>query len=205
MKQSTHVAIFLRPSTIAPGGSADQGGELARIASGRDWTTVATFHDHTNLLQAAARHEFDIAMVWSLSQLGQTTRHVIDVVNSLHRQGVDLFSHEDGIDTTTGSGRSAFVSFVALARLEHEQLRERARISLDRARRNGTRLGRPSNMNPGMQAAIIALHERGVSVRRIARQLRVGHATICKALQATTIHPAPKGSLTLPETVLGRP
>lgn len=186
MKQSTRVAIFLRPSSIAPGETVDQSTELARITSGRDWTTVATFHDHTNLLQAAARHEFDVAMVWSLSQLGQTTRHVIDVVNALHRHGVDLYSHQDVIDTTTSLGKSAYVSFVALARHEHEQLRERSRIALARARRNGVRLGRPTNLNDSVRAAIHVLHGQGTSIRQIARQLRVGNATIYKALQAAT-------------------
>jgi hypothetical protein len=53
-------------------GAADrQFPALADVASGRDWATVATFHDHTNLLQAAARRAFDVAMVWSLSWGGR--------------------------------------------------------------------------------------------------------------------------------------
>ena len=50
-------------------------------------------------------------------------------------------------------------------------------------------------MNDGVRAAIIALHQRGVSIRQIARQLRVGNATVYKALQAvadpTTIQASP--------------
>lgn len=89
------------------------------------------------LLQAAAIREFDVLAIWSSSHIGRTTRHAIDVVNPPHRHGIDLHSDEDGIDTTIGPGNSVPVSFVPLARHEHEQLRERSRISLDRAHRIG--------------------------------------------------------------------
>jgi DNA invertase Pin-like site-specific DNA recombinase len=202
-------AIYCR--LPAPTGNADEdrGIELKEIASARGWTVVATFSDQANpttarsnspgldaLLQAAARREFDVLVVQSLSHLATTLSALIRVLNELGSHGIDLLACDDGIDTSPSAGKSAFAAFVALAQFERTLIRERARISLDRARRNGTRLGRPSNMNPGVRAAIIALHERGVSVRRIARQLRVGHATISKALQAAATHPAPKGSQT---------
>lgn len=104
--------------------------------------------------QVAARRAFDVAMVWFLSQLRQATRLVIDVANALHRHGVDLYSRQGAIDTTTSLGKSAYVSFAALARHEHEQFRERFRIGLARARRNGVRLGRPMNLNDSVRAAI---------------------------------------------------
>ena len=120
--------------------------------------------------------------VWSISRIGRTTRHVIGAVNALHRHGIDLYSHEDGLDTMTGSGKSAAVSFVPLARREQEQHRERSRISLGRAHRNGVRLGWSSNLKESVQAAIVALRERGVSIRSMVGQLRFGNSTLCKVL-----------------------
>lgn len=202
------VALYYRPSNS--GGTDSELAALQHIAASRGWSVVASIADQPTgaasgrsahpaldaLLNSAARSEIDVVLVPSLSHLASTLPGLIGVVNELRTHGIDLLACDNGINTTTTAGSAVFATFAALAQFEHEQLRERAKISLDRARRNGTRLGRPSNMNPGVRAAIIALHERGVSVRRIARQLRVGHATICKALQAATTYPAPKASQT---------
>lgn len=199
-------AVYCRPS--CPTGHADDLiASLRGVAASRGWHVVTSVADqptdpesvrsaHPALDGVLRDTNFDVLVVRSLSHLASTIPELISVVNELRTRGTALMACDDGIDTTTEAGKSAFAAFAALAQFGRTMIRERSRISLDRARRNGTRLGRPSNMNPGVRAAIIALHERGVSVRRIAGQLRVGHATICKALQAETTHPAPKGSQT---------
>ena len=197
MTDLMRAAVYCRvPSPT--GNTDDLLASLRGVAASRGWHVVTSVADQPTgpasvrsvhpaldaLLQAAARREIDVAMVWSLSQLGRSTRHVIDVVDALHRHGVDLYSHQDGLDTVTEAGKSAFTAFAALARHEHEQLRERSRISLDRARRNGVRLGRPTNVNASVNAAIVALRERGFSIRRIAAELRVGNRSVYAALEA---------------------
>jgi DNA invertase Pin-like site-specific DNA recombinase len=47
----------------------------------------------------------------------------------------------DGIDTTTPHGKLRFHILGAVTEFERERLRERTLLGLDRARRQGTRLG----------------------------------------------------------------
>jgi putative DNA-invertase from lambdoid prophage Rac len=70
----------------------------------------------------------------------------------------------------------AFGIFASVAEFERERLRERTLLGLDRARKEGTRLGRPVNT---------ALHRRiveasGLSVREAAQRAGCSTATIQK-------------------------
>jgi transposase len=46
------------------------------------------------------------------------------------------------------------------------------------------KLGRPTNLNDSVKAAIVALRAKDHSIRHIAAQLRVGTGTVYKVLQA---------------------
>lgn len=202
-------AIYCRQPSPT-GDTDDLLASLRGVAASRGWRVVTSLADQQTgtasarsnspgfgaLLNAAARREFDVLVVESLRHLASTLPGLIRAVNELRNHGVDLLACDSDIDTTVASGKSAFTAFAALAQFERTMIRERSRISLARARRNGVRLGRPSNMNDSVHAAVQALHGRGVAIRQIARQLRIGNATVYKALQAATTHPAPKESQT---------
>lgn len=191
------VALYHRSSDSE---SAANGlANLQDIAASRGWAVVATIAEQRStgttsacsgrpglddLLYAAARHEIDVLIVRSLSHLAGTLPALIRVVNELRGHGIDLLTCDDAIDTTVPAGKAAFSAFAALATFEREQIRERARVSLQRARRNGTRLGRPTNVNTSVNAAIVALRERGFSIRRIAAELRVGNRSVYAAIEA---------------------
>jgi DNA invertase Pin-like site-specific DNA recombinase len=197
-------AVYCRLSG-STGNANDPVAHLQRIAAFRGWRVVAsiveqptatasTRSDHPALDALLRDTNFDVLMVESLSHLASTLPDLIRLVNELRNDGADLLACDDDIDTTVATGKSAFTVFAALAAFEHTMICERARISLDQARRNGVRLGRPSNLNESVRAAIHALHRRGASIRSIARQLKVGNATIYKALQAVTTPASPGGS-----------
>ncbi len=136
------------------------------------------------MLKAALRREFDLVAVWSVDRLGRSLQHLVEMVNELHALGVDLYIHQQAIDTFTPAGKLAFSVFGALAEYERALIRERVKAGLDRAKRNGTKLGRPTNLNDSVRSAIVALRARDVSIRRIAAQLRVGTGTVYKVLGA---------------------
>ena len=47
-----------------------------------------------------------------------------------------------------------------------------------RAVANGVKMGRPSKMNDGMRSAIQLLREKGMGIKQIARELKVGIGTV---------------------------
>ena len=172
--------------------------ELERVSQARGWTVVAHYSDQgisgekgrsdrpglDALLRAATRREIDLIAVWSLDRLGRSLQHLVETVNELQAVGVDLHIHQQALDTSTPAGKLAFSVFGALAEYERELIRERVRAGIERAKRNGVKLGRPSNLNDTVRAAIVALRAKDVSIRRIASQLRVGTGTVYRVLAA---------------------
>jgi DNA invertase Pin-like site-specific DNA recombinase len=194
---SPRVAIYTRVST--PNQTTDnQRISLEQVAALRGWTIVEIYSDHgfsgskgradrpdlDRVLKDAVRGKFDLIAVWSLDRLGRSLQHLIETVNELQSVGVDLYMHQQALDTTTPAGKLAFSIFGAFSEFERSLIRERVKAGLDRARRSGTRLGRPSNLNDTVRAAIVALRAKDVSIRKIASQLKVGTGTIYSVLAA---------------------
>ena len=191
------VALYCRVST-AHQSSDNQLLELERVASTRGWNVVRTFRDDgisgakgrderpalDALLKAASRREIDLIAVWSIDRLGRSLQHLVTVVNDLQALGVGLFIYQQQLDTTTPSGKLCFSMFGAFAEFERNLIRERVRVGLERAKKNGVKLGRPTNLNDSVRAAIVALRAQDHSIRHIARQLRVGTGTVYQVLRA---------------------
>ena len=191
------VALYLRVSTSTQT-TENQGHDLKRVAAIRGWNIVETFQDEgisgtkgrsdrpalNALLKAAVRRDFDAIAVWSIDRLGRSLQHLVETVNELQAVGVDLYIHQQAIDTSTPAGKLTFSVFGALAEYERSLIRERVRAGLDRAKRNGVKLGRPSNLNDAVRAAIVALRAKDISIRQIASQLRVGTGTVYQVLAA---------------------
>jgi DNA invertase Pin-like site-specific DNA recombinase len=192
---NARVAVYSRVSTSTQS-TENQRHELERVSAARGWKIVGQFSDDgisgikgrsdrpalDAMLKAAVRSEFDVLAVWSIDRLGRSLQHLVETVNELRSVGVDLYVHQQAIDTSSPAGKLAFSVFGALAEYERELIRERVRAGLDRARRNGTRLGRPTNLNDSVRAAIVALHLKDHSIRKIAAQLRVGTGTVYRVL-----------------------
>ena len=197
MSGSLRAAIYSRVSTAAQS-TENQRYELERVSQARGWTFVAHYSDQgisgekgrsdrpglDALLRAATRREIDLIAVWSLDRLGRSLQHLVETVNELQAVGVDLYIHQQALDTSTPAGKLAFSVFGALAEYERELIRERVRAGIERAKRNGVKLGRPSNLNDTVRAAIVALRAKDVSIRRIASRLRVGTGTVYQVLAA---------------------
>ncbi len=189
------VALYLRVSTSSQT-TDNQRHELERIAALRAWTIVEVYIDQgisgskgrsdrpdlDRMLKDAVRGKFDLIAVWSLDRLGRSLQHLIETVNELQAVGVDLYMHQQALDTTTPYGKLAFSIFGAFAEFERSLIRERVKAGLERAKRNGTKLGRPSNLNDTVRAAIVALRAKDVPIRKIASQLKVGTGTVYSIL-----------------------
>src|SRR5260370_40620273 len=61
---------------------------------------------------------------------------------ALHAKGVDLYLHQQGIDTGTPAGKAMFQMMGVFAEFERAMIVERVKAGLSRARAQGKRLGR---------------------------------------------------------------
>ena len=94
-------------------------------------------------LTIAARREFDVVMAWSVDRLGRSLQDLVSFLSEIHAAGVDLFLHQQGIDTTTPGGKAMFQMLGVFAEFERSIIQERVRAGLRRAKAEGKRLGRP--------------------------------------------------------------
>jgi DNA invertase Pin-like site-specific DNA recombinase len=130
------------------------------------------------------RKECDIVLAWSMDRLGRSIGELIGFMKELSAVGVDLYSEQQSLNTQTPSGRMCFAIFAAMGEYERELIRERVLAGLDTARRNGRKLGRPTNVNTGTKTAVNELRQRGMSIGAIARTLKIGVGTTRKFLEA---------------------
>jgi DNA invertase Pin-like site-specific DNA recombinase len=134
------------------------------------------------LLLAARQRKFDVLYCYSIDRLGRSTKNLITVVEELQSLKIDLYFYREGIDTTTPTGKCVFTILGSVAELERNLIRERVCAGLQKAKRNGVKLGRPSKMNDGLKSAIRLLRDKGMAIKQIAAQCQVGVGTVYTAL-----------------------
>ena len=121
MGKEKRAAIYLRVST-GEQTVDNQRRELEAAAASRGWSVVAVYADEgisgakgregrpqlDLMLKDAVRRRFDVAMVWAVDRLGRSLADLIGSMQELRDAKVDLFIHQQGLDTTTASGRAMF-------------------------------------------------------------------------------------------------
>jgi DNA invertase Pin-like site-specific DNA recombinase len=100
------------------------------------------------MMRDAGRRRFDVLLVWHVDRLGRSTSTVALALDDLHAAGVNYVDN-NGLDTTTPTGKAMFGMSAVFAELERSLIRERVLAGLERARRQGKRLGRPRNQPEG--------------------------------------------------------
>jgi DNA invertase Pin-like site-specific DNA recombinase len=91
---------------------------------------------------------------------------------------VDLFLHQQGLDTTTPAGRTLFQMMDVFAKIERAMIRERVKSGLDRAKAQGKTLGRRP-IHADTESAIRAdLRSGKAGIMKLAAMHGVGVGTV---------------------------
>ena len=122
--------------------------------------------------------EGDTLVVWRLDRLGRSLPHLVATIDALTRQGVNLKSLHEAIDTTTPTGRLMVHLIASLAEFEREVTIERTIAGLEAARARGASIGRPTVWTPQRAEAASALLAAGATVTEVAQALNVSRATV---------------------------
>ena len=130
------------------------------------------------MMKDAVRGRFDMVMCWSIDRLGRSLQNLVEILNELQSIKVDLYFLQQGMDTSTSSGRMMFSIFGALSEYERSLIRERVYAGLQTAKARGVKLGRPTKMNDGMKQAVVLLREKGMGIKQIAKELQIGIGTV---------------------------
>lgn len=194
------VAIYTRVSTEHQT-TENQERELREIAERMGWQIVELYRDEgisgaksrehrpafDALCKDAARRRFGMVMAWSVDRLGRSLQDLVGFLSELHALGVDLFLHQQGLDTTTPAGKAMFQMMGVFAEFERSMIRERVKAGLRRAKAAGKTLGRrkledetDTDRRAVAKALRANLREGGVGIRKLATIHGVGIGTVLR-------------------------
>ena len=74
------------------------------------------------MLKDAVRKRFELVAVWSVDRLGRSLQGLLDTLQELHSAGVDLYLHQQALDTSTPSGRALFQMMGVFAEFERSMI-----------------------------------------------------------------------------------
>jgi DNA invertase Pin-like site-specific DNA recombinase len=183
-------AIYLRVSTTGQT-VENQRRELEAAAKARGWSVVAVYSDAgisgakgrserpelDRMLKDAVRGRIDVVMAWAVDRLGRSLSDLIATMQELHGAKVDLFMLQQGLDTTTPSGRAMFGMLGVFSEFERSMIQERVKSGLARAKASGIKLGR----KPVPAATEKAIREHlsaGMGMLKVAALVGVGSGTV---------------------------
>ena len=177
-----NTALYLRVST-ADQTTDNQELELQKVADKMGWTVTEIFSDVISgakakrvgldaLMKAVTRKEIDMVMVWSVDRLGRSLQHLTALLSDIESKGINLYLHQQNIDTTSPSGKMLFQLLGVFAEFERSMIRERVMAGLDRARSQGKRLGRPP-VPPILIEKMKRMRQEGMTLTAIAKKVGV--------------------------------
>ena len=121
-----------KPHPTADQTTDNQTRELEAAATARGWSVVQSYADQAvsgakgrekrpqldAMLRDAVRRRFDVVMVWAVDRLGRSLPDLVSTMQELHGAKVDLSLLQQGINTTTPTGRAMFGMLGVFAEFE---------------------------------------------------------------------------------------
>lgn len=126
----------------------------------------------------------DTLLIYELSRLGRSMFEIMEIINLLHKKGVKVtitnkdFTIQDNIQSKT-----YLMALTIAAEVERDLIRDRTRIALAKAKKEGIRLGRPkgkisrSKLDPKKEQ-IQELLNKGVSKNSICKIVGCSYPTL---------------------------
>jgi DNA invertase Pin-like site-specific DNA recombinase len=187
---ATRVALYSRVSTDRQS-TENQLLELRTVAERSGWVIVDEYVDQgisgakgrdqrpefDRLMKDASRKRFDLVASWSVDRIGRSLQDLLAFLAELHAKKVNLYLHQQGMDTTTPAGKALFQVMGVFAEFERAMIQERVKAGLERARSKGQRLGRPT-VGAEIETKIGALRSQGMGMLKIAKTLGVGVSVV---------------------------
>jgi DNA invertase Pin-like site-specific DNA recombinase len=201
------VGLYLRVST------GDQTIETQRIGlvaacEARGWRIVEEFEDKgisgakgrekrpgfDRLLRAATTRKIDVVAAWSVDRLGRSLQDLVSFLAELSAVGCDLYLERQAVDTTTPAGRALFQMLGVFAEFERSIIQERVKAGMERARKHGTKSGKPIGQPRLAEAKVEAIRAelaRGTGIIKTARLCGTGVSAVQRIKRELTASGVP--------------
>ena len=194
LQRPLRAALYARVSTDRQS-TENQLRELRQTAERQGWEVVGIFIDAgisgakgrkdrpqlDALLKGVARKDFDVVASWSVDRLGRSLIDLISLLQELHAMDVDLYLHQQGVNTTTPAGRALFGMMGVFAEFERGMIQERVKSGMARAKEHGTKSGNPIGrpaVASDVEVRILELRALGMGMIKIAREVGCGVSVV---------------------------
>ena len=172
MNSSKRVAIYVRVSTDKQE-AKNQLIQLRDYAKKKQYQVVDEYIDiisgkensrpeYDRMFQDAHKLLFDIVLFWDLSRFSRAgTLFTLQKLKELENLGIDWESYRETYFKSIGPFRDIVLSVIAtLNKIEREQISERTKAGLERARKEGKKLGRPKGSKDKKQRKKLGYYRR---------------------------------------------
>ena len=169
----------------------------------KGWEVAETCTDIKSAKEIKGRSEFqhavrlvkegvaDVLIAWRLDRITRNTKDFLFLCEELTKKKdgneyVGITTVVENIDLTTAIGRAFATIVAAMAQLEREQISERTRLGLQKAREAGKKPGwkkGKGRIPEWKKEKIIELYQDGATYREIREKVKVGSGTITRTLR----------------------
>ncbi len=196
MQTKTKVAIYARVSTKEQNPDS-QLTDLRRYAQERGFEIYQEYIDRggsgakdrrpalDRFMEDGRKKFFGAVLVWRFDRFARSSKHLVTALEEFINLGINFISYNENIDLDSPMGKAMFTIISAMAQLERDIISERVKAGLRNAQANGKKLGRRPTSEQ-VKNKVKVLREQGTSIRNIARQLKIGKATVERVLSAST-------------------
>ncbi|HYM88968.1 MAG TPA: recombinase family protein [Nitrospiraceae bacterium] len=124
-------------------------------------------------------------LTYSPDRSGRSLSHLVNFLSEIHAKKVDLFIHQQGIDTTTPAGKALIGVMGVFAEFERSMIQERVRLGIKRIRAAGQRWGRRTieETDPASCTKILELRQQGLGMAAIGKRVGVSSRTVWRFLR----------------------
>ena len=123
----------------------------------------------------------DLLIVTRIDRLARSIGDLQDIVRAVRAKGAALKATEQPIDTSTAAGKCFLDMLGVFAEFETNLRRERQMEGIAKAKAAGVYKGRKPSIDP---ADVAKLKREGLGASEIAKRLKIGRASVYRALAA---------------------
>lgn len=130
-------------------------------------------------------HNGETLVVTKLDRLGRDAHDMGATIKALAARKIEVIVLQLGkLDLASPAGKLMLTMLAAVAEMERDLLVERTQSGLERAKKEGKKLGRPTRTTPEQRRDIIAAHRQRTSISALSRLYGVSRASIMRIAKA---------------------
>lgn len=125
----------------------------------------------------------DHVVVTKLFVFADSTRHLVELLETIHAKGAFLQSLGEGIDTSNPSGYPFIDIVTHLVEFQSDVISEKTKRGLSVAKQKGIATGRPRKPDENVQRAIILYQSKKYSLEQIKNETGISKSTLYRNLE----------------------